>query len=183
MDAIELLTADHRTVEDLFSRFESAGPRATTTKRRLVDQMIKELSVHASIEEMLLYPAVRRADAKLSDKVLEALEEHHGAKSFLAELERLPAQAERFDAKTTVLIEQVRHHVKEEEGDLFPAVRKVMSKEELGELGEALEAAKAAAPTRPHPHQPDVPPLNVVFGVPAAVADRAIGAVRRFTSR
>ncbi|MCU4184721.1 hemerythrin domain-containing protein [Acidiferrimicrobium sp. IK] len=183
MDAIELLTADHQKVETLFSRFEAAGPRATTTKRRLVDQIITELSVHAGIEEMLFYPAVRRADSALGDQVLEALEEHHGAKTFLAELERLPAQAERFDAKVAVLIEQIRHHVKEEEGELFPAVRKVMSKEDLADLGEALENAKATAPTRAHPHQPDVPPFNIVMGLPMAIADRAVGAVRHLVSR
>ena len=183
MDATELLTADHRKVEALFSRFEKAGPRATSTKRTLVDDMITELSIHAGIEEMVFYPAVRRADADLGSKVLEALEEHHGAKAFLAELERLPAQAERFDAKVTVLIEQVRHHVEEEEGELFPAVRKVMSAEDLDALGVALEDARATAPTRPHPHQPDVPPLNVILGLPIAVADRALGAVRHLVGR
>ena len=179
MDALTLLTEDHRHVEALFARFEKAGSRAHATKRRLVDDIIEKLSIHASIEETIFYPAVREADPELETQVLEALEEHHGAKAFLAELERMAPEAERFDAKVTVLMEQVRHHVEEEESDLFPRVRKAIDTADLDQLGSALAEAKTTAPTRPHPLQPDTPPLNQLLSLPVALADRVITTVRR----
>src|SRR5437016_6282138 len=120
MDAITLLKQDHKRVEELFRRFEKAGDRAHKTKRKLVDRMIEDLSVHASIEETVFYPATREARRETEDQVLESLEEHHLVKVVLAELQRMDPQDERFDAKVTVMIENVRHHVQEEEKDLFP---------------------------------------------------------------
>src|ERR1700678_2152085 len=122
MDAIALLQADHRSVEKLFKEFEGAGDRAFATKAKVVSEIIRELSVHAEIEELLFYPAASNAAAQTKSMVLEALEEHLGAKRLLADLEKMEATDERFDAKMTVLIEQVRHHVSEEEDDLFPKV-------------------------------------------------------------
>ncbi len=77
MDAIALLRQDHREVERLFKQFEKAGPRAHKTRRDLVDKVIKELSVHAAIEEQVFYPAIREAVSETEDTVLESLEEHH----------------------------------------------------------------------------------------------------------
>ncbi len=179
MDAIALLKSDHKTVEGLFKRFEKAGDRAHKRKRDLVDTIVEELSVHAAIEEQVLYPAARQAIPEEDETVLEALEEHHVVKLVLKELETMPATAERFDAKVTVLIENVRHHVKEEEGELFPALRKALGRKRLQELGEAMERAKAVAPTRPHPAAPDEPPGVLVAGTAAAVVDRAVKAGRR----
>ena len=122
-DAITLLRDDHRTVEKLFKSFEKAGENAAVTKKRLVKSMIEELSVHAAIEEQVFYPAVRAEVSGTNDEVLEALEEHHIVKWELSELDGLDPADERFGAKVTVLIENVRHHVREEEGQLFPAVR------------------------------------------------------------
>lgn len=179
MEATALLRDDHRTVEKLFKQFESSGPRATTTRRRLVDRMIKELAVHAAIEEQVFYPAVRAQVNGAGDEVLESLEEHHVVKWLLSELEGLDPGAERFPAKVTVLIEQVRHHVKEEERDLFPKVRKALGRRELADLGEQLAAAKKLAPTRPHPRAADAPPRNLVSGLVAGVADKVSEAARR----
>ena len=117
MDAIKLLTQDHRAVERLFKAYERAGDRASKEKQRLADQVIRELSIHASIEEQFLYPTARELSDKLDSKVLEALEEHHLAKATLAELEKMSPSDERFDAKMTVLMENIRHHVEEEEED------------------------------------------------------------------
>ena len=174
MDAITLLKNDHKTVEDLFKRFEKLGPRARKGKQDVVERIIRELSIHAAIEETVLYPAIREAldDKKITDVVLESLEEHHIVKWTLSELEKMPSDHERFDAKVTVLMESVRHHVEEEEKELFPKVAKAVGKERLKELGEALAAAKKVVPTRPHPRMPDEPPGNLV-GPVAGVLDKA----------
>ena len=173
MDAISLLEGDHRDVERLFKRFENTSDRALVERRRIVDEIIRALSVHAEIEETVFYPAVRRAVPPSEEMVLESLEEHHVVKWVLSELEGMPADAERFEAKVTVLIESVRHHVQEEESDLFPKVRRALSRTALDDLGESLQRAKLVAPTRPHPRSPDTPPANIVTGVVASALDRA----------
>ncbi|MDP2290576.1 MAG: hemerythrin domain-containing protein [Actinomycetota bacterium] len=162
MDAITLLKNDHQSVETKFAKFEALGDRAYKAKAAVVADVIEELSVHAAIEEMVFYPAIRERLTDEEDGVLEALEEHHVMKWTLAELDGMSAEHPRFDAKFTVLMEMVRHHVKEEEGELFPAVRKGFTRTELTEIGEMLKDAKASAPTKPHPGSPDTPPLNVL---------------------
>ncbi len=149
IDAIAYLKADHRAVEKAFRAFENSGERAFRTKRKLVDEMVRELSLHAAVEEQFFYPAVRRAVPALHRDVLEALEEHHVAKWLLSELDGMDAADERFDAKVAVLTESVRHHVREEERELFPEVRRAMERKELMELGNKLREAKLLAPTRP----------------------------------
>lgn len=171
-DAIVLLRNDHKDVERLFKQYEKLGERAFTTKRKVVDQIIEKLVVHAAIEEQQFYPAVRKHVADADDEVLEGLEEHHIVKWTLSELRDLSPEDERFHAKVTVLIESVRHHVQEEEGDMFPKVREAMGRKALAELGEALEAARNVAPTRPHPKAPDTPPANLVVAPVSAVADK-----------
>jgi hypothetical protein len=101
------------------------------------------------------------------------LEEHHAAKSLLAEIDRLPPTHERFRAKVMVLIESVELHIKEEENTVFPELRRAMGRKRLAELGRALEAAKKAAPSKPHPHLPDEPPLLPLLGVATGVVDIA----------
>jgi hemerythrin superfamily protein len=180
MDAIAMLKADHAEVEKLFKRFEKLGPRAKKSKADIADRVIAALSQHAVIEEQLLYPAMRERMPDDDELVLEALEEHHVAKWLLSELDNLTPDDERFDAKFTVLAENVRHHVREEEGELFPKLRKEFTKSELDELGQALAAAKEAAPTRPQPRAPDEPPGNllaVAAQAPLEVARRAVSAV------
>ena len=173
MDAITLLREDHRKVEKLFKEFEKAGPRAGKTKAKLVTQIIQELAVHAAIEEQVFYPAVRKAVEDAEDTVLESLEEHHIVKWVLSELEDMTPADERFDAKVSVLIENVRHHVKEEQDELFPEVRAALGRKQLAELGDALEAAKKVVPTRPHPRAPDEPPGNLVAGAMSGMLDKA----------
>ena len=173
MDAIAVLKHDHRTVDELFSKFEKAGPHAYATKRKLVDRIIRELSTHAAIEEQIFYPAVRHTLGQTEDQVLEALEEHHLVKLTLAELEKLDARDERFDAKVTVLIENVRHHVKEEEGEMFPTVRKGVTPSSLRQLGEDLQRAKGSVPDRPHPNAPDESPADAIASAGAMVLDGA----------
>lgn len=181
MDAIALLKQDHKTVEEMFKKFEGLGPRAMKGRRDIADRIIRELSIHATIEEVIFYPAIREMAGKddVDDMVLEALEEHHVLKWTLKELEGMDPAHERFDAKVSVLMESVRHHVKEEEKELFPQVRKMFDRARLVELGEAMAQLKKTAPTRPHPKAPDEPPGNLVSGAAAAIADRTLEAGRR----
>jgi len=172
MDAITLLRNDHKTVEGLFKRFEKAGGSAYVAKREIVDRIIEELSVHAAIEEQVFYPMARSRIPATEDIALESLEEHHIVKWVLSELEGLDPRHERFDAKVTVLIENVRHHVEEEQTEFFPLVRAAMSRVELVELGEALVRAKKSAPTHPHPRSPDAPPANSPMNALSGVVDR-----------
>ena len=106
------------------------------------------------------------------DIALESLEEHHIVKWVLSELDGMEPTDERFDAKVTVLIENVRHHVDEEETEYFPKVRDELGRTALGDLGEAMVAAKAVAPTHAHPRSPNTPPGNLVVGAAAGVVDR-----------
>ncbi|HEY0495748.1 MAG TPA: hemerythrin domain-containing protein [Kutzneria sp.] len=148
-DAIVLLKEDHKTVERLFKKFEQADDEAFATKRELVDSIIRELTTHAYIEETIFYPEARKAVPETEDHVLESIEEHHVVVWMLSELAKLEPDAENFDAKVTVLIENVRHHVEEEEQDWFPEVRKAMGRKQLQELGARMADAKPDAPSDP----------------------------------
>jgi hemerythrin superfamily protein len=148
-DAIVLLKNDHKTVEKLFKEFEKAGEDAYGEKRRIADSIIEELTVHAYIEEEIFYPAAREAVPETKDHVLESVEEHHVVVWMLSELLDLDAHDERFDAKVTVLTENVRHHVEEEEDEWFPEVRSAMGRKRLQELGQRMIDARSDAPKNP----------------------------------
>ncbi|MCU1594558.1 MAG: hypothetical protein JWO12_1950 [Frankiales bacterium] len=182
-DAIVLLKTDHKTVEKLFKKFEGLGDQAYVAKRAVVDDIVKELSIHAAIEEQVFYPALRKELPDLEDDVLEGLEEHHIVKWTLDELRDLDAQNERFDAKVAVLMESVRHHVEEEETEMFPQVRKGLGRKFLQDLGAELEQAKTVAPKQPHPKAPDTPPGNLVAGPTAAVADAVVQGTKKRLGR
>lgn len=148
-DAIVLLKDDHKTVEKLFKQFENAGERAYTEKRKLADQIIRELTIHAHVEEEIFYPAAREAVPETTDHILESVEEHHVVVWLLAELVGLDPHDETFDAKVTVLTESVRHHVEEEEDEWFPQVRSAMGRKRLQELGQRMIDARPGAPADP----------------------------------
>src|SRR5687767_10984189 len=113
MDAITMLKNDHREVEKLFKRFEKAGEKAYTQKRAIVDKIGEELAKHAGVEEQLFYPVARATVKGTEDIALESLEEHHIVKWVLSELDDMHPSDERYTAKVTVLIENVRHHIEE----------------------------------------------------------------------
>jgi hemerythrin-like domain-containing protein len=147
-DAIVILRDDHKEIRALFREFE----KSTTTKSRkgtIVKKVIELLTVHTYIENEVMYPQVRRLLPDLEDDVLESYEEHHVADVLVMELAALKPGDERFEAKTTVLIENVRHHMDEDEQDWFPKVREGLSRSQLRELGEQLLAAKKRAPRSP----------------------------------
>ena len=143
MDGIEMLEEDHRRVEKLFSEFEGAGDRAFKTKRDIADRIIEELTVHSEKEEQVLYPAARDEVQSTEETVLEAFEEHAVVENLMEELKGMDPEDENFEAKTTVLIENVRHHVEEEEGELFPKIRKALGDERVEELGAEMETIRA----------------------------------------
>ena len=148
-DALVLLKADHKEIKKAFRAFRAAGENATKTKGDLVNTMIELLTVHTYIENEVLYPRVRELLPDLEDDILESYEEHHVADVLCMELFAMVPDAERFDAKTTVLIENVTHHIDEEEDEWFPLVRAGLGRKQLSELGEELLAAKAKAPRSP----------------------------------
>jgi hemerythrin superfamily protein len=151
MDAITLLKNDHRGVSKLFRAYKAEKRAGRASRSKIIDTAIKELSIHAAIEEQIFYPAIREEVPALEDDVLESLEEHHVLKWTLEELLAIGPGDERYDAKVTVMMEQVRHHVEEEETDWFPKVRAALPRARLRELGAQLQKAKKAAPRTPEP--------------------------------
>ena len=148
-DAIVLLKEDHKEIRKLFTDFENAGDNAHKTKGKLVDKMIELLTVHTYIENEVMYPRVRELLPAVEDDVLESYEEHHVADLLVVELAAMSPEDERFTAKTTVLIENVRHHMEEEEEDWFPKVRDGLGRNVLTEIGTEMVDAKKKAPRRP----------------------------------
>lgn len=148
-DAIVLLRNDHQQIRREFKRFAEAGDAATAAKGRIVDKIIELLTVHTYLENEVMYPEVRRLLPELEDDVLESYEEHHVADVLVAELAAMDPGAERFDAKVTVLIENVTHHMDEEEQDWFPKVRAGLRRKPLQELGARMLELRGSAPTRP----------------------------------
>ena len=136
-DATALLRADHKSVSALFGEYEKA--RAKTKKKNLVTQICNALTVHAQIEEEIFYPAVKKAlkDTKL---VPEATIEHATLKELIAQVKDVEPDGEMFDAKIKVMSEYVKHHVKEEQNEIFPKAK--ATKLDMMELGARLEARK-----------------------------------------
>ena len=148
-DAIVLLKKDHQEMRKLFRDFQKAGEDATATKARLADQIIQALTVHTYIENEVMYPRVRELLPEVEDDVLESYEEHHVADVLVMELAGMEPDAERFVPKMTVLIENVKHHMEEEEQEWFPKVREGLGRKQLQMLGEELEETKKRAPRSP----------------------------------
>ncbi|MDB5843149.1 MAG: hypothetical protein JWP79_459 [Polaromonas sp.] len=141
-DACDLLDADHKAVKAMFKEYEGlteSRSRSTTKKRQLADQICKELTVHATIEEEIFYPAVRKA-IKDNDLLNEATVEHASAKDLIAQIKGMDAAEELFDAKVTVLGEYIDHHVKEERTEMFTKAR--ATKLDLVGLAEQLRQRK-----------------------------------------
>ena len=145
-DAIVLLKADHKELRRIFRDFEKAGENANATKGKLVDKMIELLTVHTYLENELMYPRVRELLPEVEEDVLESYEEHHVADVLCLELAAMKPDNERFTAKTTVLIENVRHHMEEEEDEWFPKVRAGLGRKQLQELGAAMVEKRKTAP-------------------------------------
>ena len=138
MDAFNLLKADHRKVEELFSQLESARGQA---KMRVFEQIKTELELHTHIEETIFYPALEEPK-QTHDLTLEAYEEHDVVKNLLQELSRAKSPTEEWEAQAKVLQENVEHHVEEEENELFPKAEAALGEDEIETLGEQMESEK-----------------------------------------
>ena len=139
--AIELLMTDHRKVEMMFDQYEEEKESGEETKRALAERICGELTVHAQVEEELFYPWLRdNLDEEKMELVEEAEVEHQSAKDLIAQIQAAGDADEAFDAKVKVLGEYVKHHVAEEENEIFGEVREM--REELDELGQEMAARK-----------------------------------------
>lgn len=151
-DAIVLLKEDHKGIRKLFRDFQDAGEKAIARKAATVEKIIEALTVHTYIENECMYPAIRELLPDIEDDILESYEEHHVADVLCMELAAMNADDERFDAKTAVLIENVTHHIDEEEQEWFPKVRDGLGRKKLQEIGENMIEMRKKAPH--HPAQP-----------------------------
>lgn len=139
-DALSLLKQDHRKVKDAFAKFEELGPQAFKTKKSLADQICQELEIHTKIEEEIFYPEFQKAVKDSKDMLNEAKVEHDAAKDLIKQIRKMEGSEELFDAKVKVLSEQVSHHIKEEEDEMFPLLKKTSV--DLSSLGEQMERRK-----------------------------------------
>ncbi|MFQ6171614.1 hemerythrin domain-containing protein [Oryzobacter sp. R7] len=147
-DAIVMLKADHKEVRALFREFQKSST-TPARKEQIVRKVIELLTVHTYIENEVMYPRVRALVPDLEEDVLESYEEHHVADVLVMELDAMDRDDERFEAKATVLIENVTHHIEEEEQEWFPKVREALGRTTLQEIGAELAEAKERAPRRP----------------------------------
>jgi hemerythrin superfamily protein len=168
---IAILEADHREVEAMFAELETGGGDADHRKR-LSDQVIMELVRHSVAEEQYLYPAARKALPDGDSIVEHEITEHSEAEKTMDRLDKLSPSDSDFDPVLAELMSQIRHHVGEEEGALFPRLAAACSAEELADLGAKVQVAKKAAPTRPHPMSPDHPPFNKLLDPGAGFVDK-----------
>ena len=175
-DLIDILIEDHQEVEQLFMELEK-GSGDAGQRRRLANVVIAELVRHSVAEEQYLYPTVRRAMPDGDRLADHEIAEHAEAERTMKELEGIEAGEPEFDVVLGRLTAEIRHHVQEEEGDLFPRLRAACAADDLRELGEKAERAKKLAPTRPHPSSPDEPPWNKVLGPVVGLVDRVRDAV------
>ena len=148
-DAIVLLRQDHQDLKKMFSEFEKAGGNAFATKQKLADNIIAMLTTHTYLENECMYPRVRELVPEVEDDILESYEEHHVADVLCMELHAMSADDERFTPKMMVLMENVRHHIEEEEDEWFPTVREKLGRKELQEIGQRMLEMRPTAPRRP----------------------------------
>ncbi|GAB3070168.1 hemerythrin domain-containing protein [Micromonospora schwarzwaldensis] len=148
-DAIVLLKEDHKEIRRLFTAFQDAEDGPASRRGKIVTQILEALTVHTYLENEVMYPEVRKLVPDVEDDILESYEEHHVADVLCLELAAMDADDERFVAKTTVLIENVLHHVEEEEQEWFPKVREALGRNQLQEIGQRMLDLRPTAPKTP----------------------------------
>ncbi len=173
-DVIEILEQDHREVEEMFTELESLRGASTeeqlSRRKDLAEQVTIELVRHSVAEEVIVYP---RVEQKVSaEEVEHARKEHKEAEQTMARLEKLDADDPGFDDELAELMKEIRHHIEEEEGDMFTKMRQSFSADELRSMGARVAAFKKVAPTRPHPNVPNTPLIRLAAGPGASLIDR-----------
>lgn len=174
MDAVELLKHDHRMVEQLFRDYRATGgpPGGDQQRRGVVEIMVRELSKHAALEELLFYPFAKRVLPDGDQAVAARLAGHRPIKDLLHQLDHLAPGADGEAALMQQLEAQVREHVEADESRLMPRLRETADDRTLAELGTQIDKAKRVAPTRPHPAAPDEPPALAMAAPVVAIYDR-----------
>jgi hemerythrin superfamily protein len=174
LDVIEILERDHREVEQMFSELETlrgaSTDEAKSRRKALTDQVTIELVRHSVAEEVLVYPQVE--DKVSAEEAEHAREEHAEAEETLHRLEKLDADDPAFDDELATLMAEIRHHIEDEEGQMFTHMRQAIDADELRKLGGRVEAFKKVAPTRPHPNVPNEPLPRMAAGPAASLFDR-----------
>ncbi len=173
-DVIEILEEDHREVEEMFAELESLRGAATDEERSrrkaVTEQVTIELVRHSVAEEVLVYPQVE--DKVSAEEAEHARKEHAEAEDTLHRLEKLDADDPTFDDELAALMAEIRHHIADEEGQMFAHMRQVIDADELRKLGARVESFKKVAPTRPHPNVPNEPLPRMAAGPAASLFDR-----------
>ena len=170
-DLVTVITEDHRSVEKVFDELQR-GNGSDEHRRNLADHMIAELVRHSVAEEQFMYPATRKYVAGGDDIADHEISEHGEVEQLLKNLEGVDPSHARFNELVSAVVENVRHHVEEEENDLLPKLRSAVSEQELRELGDRVLRAKEVAPTRPHPSAPKQPPANLIVQPGAGFIDK-----------
>ncbi|MEU7612455.1 hemerythrin domain-containing protein [Micromonospora sp. NPDC049204] len=170
-DVVDILVADHREVETLFVELETRQG-TPEYRRQLVDVVIAELVRHAVAEEAYVYPTARKTLPDGDEIADHEITEHADAERTMKDLESLDPSDPRFDELLAHLTSTIRHHVQDEESELFPRLRAATAREELVELAGKVTAFKKVAPTRPHPDAPDHPPANKLLNPGTGMIDR-----------
>lgn len=170
-DAIDILVADHREFETLFVELETRQG-TLEHRRQLVDVVIAELVRHSVAEEAYVYPIARKALPDGDEIADREIAEHADAERTMKELESVEPSDPRFDELLAHLTTTIRHHVREEERELFPRLRAATAREELFEVADKVTAVKKFGPTRPHPGAPDHPPANRLLAPGTGLVDR-----------
>src|SRR4051794_6105462 len=173
-DVIEVLEHDHREVEQMFAELESlrgaATEEAKARRKDVTEEVTIELVRHSVAEEVLVYPQVERQVS--AEEAEHAREEHAEAEETLQRLEKLDADDPGFDDELATLMREIRHHIEDEEGEMFAHMRQVIDADELRSLGKQVEAFKKVAPTPPHPHVPNTAMARTAAGPAASLWDR-----------
>jgi len=173
-DVIEVLEHDHREVEQMFGELESlrgaSTDEAKSRRKEVTDQVTIELVRHSVAEEVLVYPKVE--DKVSAEEAEHARKEHAEAEQTLKRLEKLDPDDSGFDDELATLMGEIRHHIEDEESEMFADMRRVIDHDELRTLGARVEAFKKVAPTRPHPRVSNEPLPRTAAGGPASLFDR-----------
>jgi hemerythrin-like domain-containing protein len=182
VDAIEVLKHDHRMVEQLFIDYQATGGAgegaasgsagAKQQRRGVVEVLIRELSKHAALEELIFYPFAKKLLPDGEEEIDRHLSEHMTVKRLLTDLDHLNEGDEEEEGLMAALEKETKEHIREEEEDLMVQVKDAADQEALDDLGKLIDEGKSAAPTRAHPRAPDEPPALALAGPIASIYDR-----------